>query len=87
MRSIFGHGDDGFRSRHVGPRWGIRSLGFLALALVSMLTAQALGGYTVGALGSLLVGVVGAGYCSYRGLKRLTDEGVFNGRPDRRNPS
>ncbi len=51
------------------PRWGLRTLGFLGLALLSMVTATAQGHHTVGTLGSLVLGLVGAGICSVRGVK------------------
>jgi peptidoglycan/LPS O-acetylase OafA/YrhL len=51
------------------PRWGLRTLGFLGLALLAMVTALTLGGYTFGTLGSLLFGLIGAGYCSIKGLR------------------
>jgi hypothetical protein len=87
MRSIFGQPEEGFRSRHTGPRWGARSLGFLLLALVAALTARALGGYTIGALGSLIFGLVGAGYCSYRGVRQAMFDGLLFDRNQNRQAS
>ncbi len=78
MRSVFGRPENEFRSRHTGPRWGLRSLGFLLLAMVAALTGQALGGHTVGTLGSLIFGLIGAGYCSYRGIRRLQSDGLLS---------
>jgi hypothetical protein len=51
------------------PRWGLRTLGFLALALVAIVTSASLGHHTVGTLGSLLIGLAGAAYCSAHGLR------------------
>ena len=42
-------------------RWGLRTLAFLALALASVLTSSI--------LSQRLVGLAGAAYCSFRGLK------------------
>ncbi len=58
-------------------RWGLRLLGFLALAMVSMITAQAMGGYTIGSLGSLLFGIIGAAYCTVQGLREVREQGVW----------
>ncbi len=55
------------------PRWGLRTLGFLGLALLAMVTAVSLGGYTFGTFGSLLFGLIGAGYCSIKGLRVALD--------------
>jgi hypothetical protein len=47
--------------------WGLRTLGFLFVALVSVLAASRVSG-PLPLLG-LIVGLAGATYCSYRGLK------------------
>jgi hypothetical protein len=52
-------------------RWGLRTLGFLVLAMVALFTASAMGQYTIGTLGCLLIGLVGAGYSTVRGLRSL----------------
>src|SRR6266516_4496063 len=57
-------------------RWGLRTLGFLSLALVSILASNGLaatghGTFPITLFGTL-VGLVGAGYCSYRGLRDCT---------------
>jgi hypothetical protein len=61
------------RRQHKPRRWGLRTLGFLAIALVSLL-APSLGAeeYTVLTDLGLLVGLVGAAYSSYRGVKEAT---------------
>jgi peptidoglycan/LPS O-acetylase OafA/YrhL len=56
------------------PRWGLRTLGFLGLALLAMVTAISLGGYTFGTLGSLLFGFIGAAYCSVKGVRSASSE-------------
>jgi peptidoglycan/LPS O-acetylase OafA/YrhL len=68
------------------PRWGLRTLGFLTLAMISMITAAASGGYTVGSLGSLIFGVLGAGYCSVHGLRQARSRGLYGFLMDRRPP-
>ena len=59
------------------PRWGMRTLGFLLLALTALVTSAALGSHTAGTLGSLLVGLAGAAYCSFQGLRRAFDDDAF----------
>jgi peptidoglycan/LPS O-acetylase OafA/YrhL len=69
------------------PRWGLRTLGFLGLALLSLITAASLGHYTFGTLGSLLFGLIGAAYCSVKGFRVLVDDEAFRmvaGRSPRR---
>jgi beta-fructofuranosidase len=51
------------------PRWGWRALGFLTLAVVSLVTAQLQGQHTTGTMGSLIIGILGAAYCSVRGVQ------------------
>jgi hypothetical protein len=54
------------------PRWGVRTLWFLALALLCIGASTLQGHYTVLTLTGLLVGFVGAMICSVRGLLTLT---------------
>ena len=56
------------------PRWGLRTLGFLGLAFIAVVTSAALGHHTVGTLGSLLFGLIGAAYCSVRGVRGAVDD-------------
>lgn len=56
-----------------GPRWGVRTLLFLGLAGISVLTSNALyvrdvDDYVLLTFAGTVVGLVGAGYCSVRGL-------------------
>ena len=57
------------------PRWGLRTLGFLALATVAIVTAINLGGHTLGTFGSLIFGLVGAAYCSVKGMNQALEHG------------
>ena len=50
------------------PRWGLRTLGFLGLSFLSLVTALTQGYHNFGTFGSLVFGLVGAGYCSIKGL-------------------
>ena len=59
------------------PRWGLRTLGFLGLALLAIVVSASLGHHTVGTLGSLLFGLIGAGYCSVKGLRVALDSDLF----------
>jgi peptidoglycan/LPS O-acetylase OafA/YrhL len=59
------------------PRWGLRTLGFLGLALLAIVTSASLGHHTVGTLGSLLFGLIGAAYCSVKGLRVALDSDLF----------
>jgi len=52
-------------------RWGLRTLGFLALALISVLAAELQQTYTLLTLPGLLLGLAGAAVCSLRGLMSL----------------
>jgi hypothetical protein len=52
-------------------RWGLRTLIFLAIALVSVLVSTLQGAYTLLTLGGLLIGLIGATICSVRGLSTL----------------
>ncbi len=71
MRVPWRRGDDG---RPRAPRYGLRTLGFLALAFVAIVTAMAMGHHTVGTLGSSVFGLVGAGISSVRGLRAALRE-------------
>ena len=56
-------------------RWGLRTLGFLMIALVSVLTSnmRASGGQDqlpITVVG-VVVGFAGAAYCTYRGLREF----------------
>ena len=55
-----------------GMRWGLLTLGFLAIALTCVLVSSSQGRYTALTGLGLLVGFAGAGYCTYRGLKTAT---------------
>jgi hypothetical protein len=50
--------------------WGLRTLGFLTVALVSVLVQSHVS--SVLPFLGLVVGLTGATYCSYRGLKDFT---------------
>jgi hypothetical protein len=54
------------------PRWGLRTLAFLTLTMVALVTAAGLGGNTRGTLGCTVLGIGGALYCTVRGV-RSTD--------------
>jgi nitrate/nitrite transporter NarK len=56
-------------SRKRGMRWGLLTLLFLGIALVCVMVSNANGEYGPLTLLGLLVGLGGAGYSSYRGLK------------------
>lgn len=49
--------------------WGLRTLGFLTIALVSYLASSRVG--TAFPLLGFILGMSGAAYCSYRGLKDI----------------
>ena len=68
------------------PRWGLRTLGFLGLAFLSLVTALTQGHHTFGTLGSLLFGLIGAGYCSIKGLRTVPDNEAFRMLVSRRRP-
>jgi len=59
------------------PRWGLRTLGFLGLALLAIVTSASLGHHTVGTLGSLLFGLIGAAYCSVQGVRGALEDDTF----------
>lgn len=55
-------------------RWGLRTLAFLALAAASVIGATILDAYKnnhfiVVTFFGLVIGLVGAGVCTYRGIK------------------
>ena len=50
-------------------RWGLLSLLFLGLALAAVLMSSSRGSYTGVTLTMLLVGFLGAGFCTYKGIK------------------
>lgn len=50
------------------PRWGVRTLAFLALALLSMGISTLQGHYTLLTLGGLLAGLIGGMICTVRGI-------------------
>jgi hypothetical protein len=55
------------------PRWGLRTLLFLGLALISMLASELQGTYTLLTLAGLAAGLGGATYSTVRGLLILKD--------------
>lgn len=61
------------------PRWGVRALWFLALAVLALVVAGAQGRHTVGTLGSLAIGLIGAARCSALGVRAF--RAVDAGRP------
>jgi peptidoglycan/LPS O-acetylase OafA/YrhL len=60
------------------PRWGLRTLGFLGLAFLSLVVALTQGHHTFGTFGSLLFGLIGAAYCSLKGLRVALQSDVFH---------
>ena len=53
-------------------RWGIFTLAFLILAFLMIVVSTNQGHYTVLTLIGLLVGLIGAGWCSVKGLQGLS---------------
>jgi len=53
------------------PRWGVRTLAFLGLALLTIAVSTVQGHYTILTLTGLLVGLIGAMICTVRGLFTL----------------
>jgi len=53
------------------PRWGVRTLAFLVLALVAMGVSTLQGHYTLLTLAGLLIGLVGAFTCTVRGIATI----------------
>jgi hypothetical protein len=54
-----------------GPRWGIYTLAFLALAFTMVVISTTQGHYTLLTLLGLVVGFVGATWCTVKGLRGL----------------
>jgi hypothetical protein len=50
------------------PRWGVRTLAYLALALLSIGVSALQGHYTLLSLAGLVIGLVGGLICSVRGI-------------------
>jgi uncharacterized membrane protein len=55
------------RKRNV--RWGLLSLLFLGIALACVLISNSQGTYNALTLAGLIIGLGGAAYCSWKGLK------------------
>jgi uncharacterized membrane protein len=55
------------RKRNV--RWGLLSLLFLGIALACVLISNSQGAYNALTLAGLVIGLGGAAYCSWKGLK------------------
>jgi nitrate/nitrite transporter NarK len=55
-----------------GMRWGLLTLLFLGIALTCVLVSNSQGRYSGLTFAGLVVGLGGAAYCSYRGLKSFT---------------
>jgi hypothetical protein len=53
-------------------RWGLLSLLFLGIALACVLVSGSEGDYTPLTATGLVLGLLGAAYCSYRGLKNFS---------------
>lgn len=61
------------------PRWGMRTLGFLILAALSIVVSNTLRGrdetdYILLPFLTMVAGLVGAGYCSIRGLRAMGEQ-------------
>jgi hypothetical protein len=52
-------------------RWGVRTLAFLALGTASIIGSNVQGHYTLITFAGLVIGLVGAGFCSIRGLTSM----------------
>jgi hypothetical protein len=50
-------------------------MGFLGLAFLALITSSIMGHHTVGTFGSLLFGLIGAGYCSVKGVREAVERG------------
>jgi hypothetical protein len=59
-------------------------MGFLTLAVVALITATTQGHHTIGTLGSTILGLLGAAYCSIKGVQDARARGVHGLLPDRR---
>ena len=67
------------------PRWGLRTLGFLLLGIVAVLTSSGMGHYTVGTLACTMISLGGAAVCSVRGWRSVKNlEWVQRRRPPNR---
>ncbi len=55
------------------PKWGVRTLLFLILAVAGILASNVQGHYTLLTLIGLVVGLGGAAVCSVRGLATLSE--------------
>ena len=53
------------------PRWGVRTIGWLSLAIVATLAQQIQGHFSFITLGGLLMGLGGAAYCSIEGARGM----------------
>ncbi len=51
------------------PRWGVRTVGWLSLAIVATLVQQIQGHFTIITLTGLLLGFGGASYCTVQGVR------------------
>lgn len=58
---------DAPRKRNI--RWGLLALLFLGIALACVLTSNGQGSYNAVTVTGVLVGFLGAGYCSWKGVK------------------
>lgn len=54
-------------------RWGLRTLGFLALVLLAVVVSNVQQHYTAITLILVVVGLCGAAYCSIRGLRQMSE--------------
>jgi hypothetical protein len=52
-------------------RWGVRTLAYLGLVLLSIGISTLQGHYTLLTLAGLLIGLVGATICSVRGISTI----------------
>lgn len=43
----------------------------MTLAIVALFTAEAQGGHTLGTFSCTVLGIMGGGYCSFRGLRAV----------------
>lgn len=54
-------------------RWGLRTLGCLVVAISAIVVAAIQGFHTPGTLGCVVLGLIGAIYCTVRGIRDLVD--------------
>lgn len=66
-----------------GPPWGVLTLAFLTLAFVMVVLSSTAGRYTGTTLLGLIVGLLGATWCTVKGLRKARDYRL----PGRRPPS